>query len=338
MPAPTVGIESLSKLQFARCADSDSDDLIAAVEIWRGPGGRIEDTRDLHIIEEETGNMAGSDRTNTSLYGAKIPIEATPATFEQFPHLLEMSMKTATPTSDSGDVYTYTYPIPTTAVQALKPYVWQGGDNVQAEAANFVHCMDWQLTGEGGKEWMMSGNLFGKQVVNNNFTALSALIDVNEMNFSQTKLYIDADSNDWGTTLMSNTLLKATISYNAKLVGVPAANGALTFAFVKMTKPDIVLKVTFEHDSNSVLEKGFMRTETPRLIRFKNEGTAFTNPSSTYPNRTMIADFAGKWLKFSALGRLNGNNVYEGTMQVRNNAAKASAGQILIANARSTLG
>src|SRR5512138_1270720 len=127
MPSPTVGIESLSKLQFARNADSDSDDLIAATEIWRGMG-RIDDTRDLHIIEEDVGILVGSDRTNTSLYGGKIPLDATPATFEQFPHLLEMSIKAATATSDSGDVFTYTYPIPTTATQALKPYVWQGGD------------------------------------------------------------------------------------------------------------------------------------------------------------------------------------------------------------------
>lgn len=334
---PTVGIEALSKLQFARNADSDSDDLIAATEIWRGMG-RIEDVRDLHIIEEDVGYLVGTDRTNTSLYGAKINLESTPATFEQFPHLLEMSMKAATPTLDSGDVYTYTYTIPTAATQILKPYTWQGGDNVQAEAANFVHCLNWNLSGEGGKEWMMSAGLFGKQVVNNAFTNLSALIAVNEMNFSQTKLYIDDDSDNWGTTLMSNTLLKASIAYDAKLVGVPVADGDLTFGFVKMTKPNIVVKVTFEHDSGSVLEKTDWRNENPRLIRFKNQGKAFTNPSSTYPYRSMIADFAGKWLKFAPLGKLNGNNVYEGTFQVRLNETKNSAGQILMAIARSSLG
>ena len=300
--------------------------------------GRIADTRDLHIIEEDVGILVGSDRTNTSLYGGGISLEATPATFEQLPHLLEMSMKTATATSDSADVFTYTYTIPTTTTQALKPYVWQGGDNVQAEALNFVHCLDWTLSGEGGKEWMMSANLFGKQVVNNNFTALSTLISVNEMNFSQTKLYIDDDSNSWGTTLMSNTLLSASIKYNAKLVGVPTADGQLTWSFVKTPKPDITMTITFEHDSQSVLEKTDWRNETPRLIRLKNEGLAFTNPSSTYPYRTTIIDLAGKWLKFNPLGKKNGNNVYEGAFTVRYNSTQASAGQILIANARTSLG
>lgn len=337
MPSPTVGIEALSKLQFARNADSDSDDLIAATEIWRGLG-RIEDTRDLHIIEEDVGILVGTDRTNTSLYGAKVNLESTPATFEQLPHLFEMSMKTVTPSADSGDVYTYTYPIPTTAVQALKPYTWQGGDNVQAEAANFVHCLNWQLQGEGGKEWMMSGSLFGKQVVNNAFTALSSLISVNEMNFSQTKLYIDNDSDNWGTTLFSNTLLKATLAYDAKLVGVPTADGNLTWSFVKMTKPEITLKITFEHDTQSVGQKTAWRNETPKLIRLLNQGPAFTVPSSTYTYRSAYIDLAGKWLKFAPLGKLNGNNVYEGTFQVKYNSTKASAGQILMAIARSTLG
>jgi len=126
--------------------------------------GTIEDARDLHYIAEDVGLLAGSDRTNTSAYNAKLALDAVPATYEQLPHILEMAIKTATPTSDSGpgSGYIYTYTIPTTAGNTVKPYCIQGGDNQQAEVANYMHCTDFTLDGDEGKEWMMSANLFSR--------------------------------------------------------------------------------------------------------------------------------------------------------------------------------
>jgi hypothetical protein len=333
------GIYALQKIQFARNADSDSDDYVPATQIWRG-NGQLEDTRNLYFVQENIGNLTGSNRTNTSLYGGKLALDAIEATYKQFPNLLEMSIKAATPVTDSGEVYTYTYPFPTTSVQTLKPYTIEGGDNSGAEALNFVHCMDWTLAGEGGKAWMMSGNLIGKQVIPQAFTGGASLpnVDGDTLNFSKTKFYIDADSDTWGSTLVSNTLLKATIKYNAKLVAKPTADGALTWSFIVAPQPDITVAVTFEHNASAVSAKVDWRAETPKLIRFLNQGTAFTSPGNTYSVRTAIFDFAGKWLKFNKIGNMNGNDILEGTFQVKSSEVQASAGQILIANNISTLG
>lgn len=335
---PTGGVKSLRKLQFSRQADSDSGDAIAATEIWRGMG-TIEDARDLHYIDEDVGLLVGSDRTNTSALQAKLSLDAIPATYEQFPHLLEMNIKTVTPTSDSGNGsgIIYTYPIPTNATQAIKPYCWQGGDNIQAEVANFMHGIDFTWAGEEQKEWMMSSNLMGRTVANTSFTALSNLVAIDEMNFNQTKLYIDPDSGSWGSTLFSNTLLQASLKYTSGLIPKYTADGNLYPSWFQMTMPTIELTITFEHDANSVIEKTNWRNETARLIRLLNQGPALTTPG-VYTYKTSQLDLAGKWLKFAKLGERNGNDVLEGTFTGRYNATQASAGQIIVVNERSTLG
>jgi hypothetical protein len=332
------GIKALRKIQLGRNASSDSDDVIPATTIWRGTG-TIEDTRNLYFVQEDVGYMTGSDRTNTSMLGGKIaldPIEATP---EQLPHLLEMNIKEATPASDSGggDGWIYTYPFPTTAIQTLKPYTVEGGDNAGAEVLNFVHGNGFTLSGAGGDAWMMSGELFGKQVVPQAFTGGVTLPAVNTLNFSKTKLYIDADSNDWGTTQISHTLLGSTFKYTANNIGKMSADGALTFSYVQPTMPDITCSMTFEHNDNAIAQKVLWRAETPRLIRLICEtGAVFAN-TGLYSYRTLIIDMAGKWLKVGPIGEQNGNDVVEGTFQVKVNEVKASAGQIVVVNALSAL-
>ena len=331
------GIKALRKIQLARNASSDSDDVIAATTLWRG-GGTLEDTRNLYFVQEDVGIMIGTDRTNTSMLGGALALDAIEATYEQFPHLLEMSMGTATPTADtdSGSGYVYTYTIPVGTVPTLKPYTVEGGDNAGAEVMNFVHCSDWTLSGAGGEAWMMSGNLFGKQIVPLAFTGGVTIPLVYTMNFSKSKLFIDADSDDWGTTQVSHTLLAATIKYTANIIGKPTADGALTWSFAQPTAPEMTVSMTFEHNDNAIGQKVIWRAETARLVRIINEGTAFA-VAGVYTYRSAIFDLAGKWLSFGKIGEQNGNDVIEGTFQVKYNSTKASAGTIKIVNALSAL-
>lgn len=332
-----AGIKALRKIQLGRNADSDSDDVIAATTIWRGTG-TLEDTRNLYFVPEDVGIVMGTDRTNTSFLGGKITLDPVEATYEQFPHLLEMCVKTVTPASDSGggSGWISTYTLPTTALNTVKPYTLEGGDNQQAEVLNYVHGAGFTLAGVGGEAWKMSGDLFGKQVVNQSFTGSLAIPAVNNMNFSKSKLYIDADSDAWGTTLKSQTLLGASLKYTTMAEGKPTADGALTFSFVQQKMPEVVLTMTFEHDTASVNEKTQWRNENARLIRILNEGAALTTPG-VYTYRSAIIDLVGKWEKFNKLGERNGNDILEGTFRARYNATKASSGQIVIVNELSSL-
>ena len=331
------GIKGLRKIQFARNADSDSGAEIDATSIWRGTG-TLQDDRNTYFIAEDVGILSGADRSNTSFLGGSLSLDAIEATYEQFPNLLEMSIAAATANSDSGagSGFDRTYTYPTTAKNTLRDYTFEGGDNQQAELLDFVHCRDWTLTGEEKGAWMMSGNLFGRQVANTTFTAGVSLPTVYNMNFGKTKLYIDDDSDDFGTTIISNTLLGATIAYNANLIDKSPADGNLYYSFVETPAPEMIATVTFEHDGNAIAEKADWRAENPRLIRFINEGTALTT-AGTYTYRTLIVDMAGKWLSFAKIGERNGNDILEGTFHMRYNATKATGGKIITVNEVATL-
>jgi hypothetical protein len=331
------GIKALRKLQMGAHTSSDSGDAIPATSIWRGMG-TLEDARNFYFVAEDVGIMTGTDRSNISQLGSKLSLDATEATYEQLPYLCEMAIQTATPTADSdaGSGYAYQYTFPTTAANTIKPYCWEGGDNQQAEVANYMHCADFSLAGDEGKAWMMSANLFGRDVNNDTFTAGLTLPAVNHANFGQSYFYIDNDSDDFGDTVVSQTLLASTFKYATNFVAKHPANGRLDFSFVQPTMPEISLAVTFEHDGTAVTEKGYWRTQTPRLIRIKNEGVALTT-AGAYTYRTIQLDIAGKFTKFNKLGERNGNDVLEATFIGRYNAAQATAGNILIVNELSAL-
>lgn len=330
------GIRALRKIQLGRQADSDSDDVIAATTIWRG-NGTLEDTRDLYFVKEDVGLATGSDRTNTAFLGGKITLDPIEATAEQLIHLAEMNIQHSTPTFDSGDAYVWTYPFPTTSFNAISQYCVEGGDNQQAEVMNNAVGGGFTLSGVGSKAWMMGGDLFGKQVQNQSFTGALSLPTVYTLNFSKSLLYIDADSDTFGNTLVSRTLLGLTFKYDPKLALKPTADGALTWSFPQPTEPVITAHVVFEHNTNAVNEKTQWRNENARLLRILSQGRAFTNPGNTYSTREFFIDMPGKWSKFAKIGEQNGNDVLEGDFTVKYNSTQNSSGQLVIVNALSTL-
>ena len=329
------GIKALRKIQFARNADSDSGAEIDATSLWRGTG-TIEDARAIEFVAEDVGILAGTDRTNTPYLLGKLALDATVLTFEQFPNLLEMSVMAATPSSDTGSGWIRTYNVPYTAKNTLRDYTFEGGDNQQAELLDYVFCNDWTLAGQEKQAWMMSGNLIGRQVVDTTFTAGVSIPIVYNGNFGKSKLYINADSDAYGTTQISNTLLASNIKYSANLIDKHAANGNLYYSFVETPMPEFTLALTFEHDANAVTQKGLWRTEAARIIRLDIEGAALTS-AGAYTYRTIRFDVPGKWLSFGKIGERNGNDVLEGVFHVRYNATKANAGSIVVVNDLTTL-
>ena len=141
------GIKALRLIQLGRMADSDSDTVVPATTIWRGTG-TLKDDGNFYFIPEDVGILPGTDRSNTSSYAGSIvlyPVEASP---EQLPHLLEMGIKTVSPTSDSaGDGFIYQYDIPTTATAPFKPYTVEGGDNAGAEVMPNAFCETFTISG-----------------------------------------------------------------------------------------------------------------------------------------------------------------------------------------------
>lgn len=329
------GIKAARKLQFGR--ETTPGTIVSATTLWRGEG-TIEDRREHVFPPEDVGFISGVDRSYVPFLEAGLPLEATPLTFEQLPHILEMGIKTVTPVQDGvGSGYVYTYDFPTTTVPTSKTYSIQGGDNQQGRVMEYCHVNNFTLEGKSKEAWMMSAEVTGRQVVDQAFTAGVALPAVEEGLFGKTKLYIDAIAGAWGATLKSNTLLAASLKYATGIIAKYTADGQLYFSFLQYTQPEVKLSITFEHDGSAVSEITNHDNGTSRLIRLLVEGSNFAVAGTVYSKKTASIDLAGKWTKFTPLGEQDGNDIVEAEFTARYNSTAAKFGRIIVVPALSAL-
>jgi hypothetical protein len=331
-----AGIKALRKLQFGR--ETTSGTISAPTFIWRGMG-TIEDKREVKFPNEDVGYLGGTSRSYIPKYEGGLLIESVPATFEMFPHILEMGIKTATPAIDgtTGSGYIYAYAFPTTAPNVIKTYTIEGGDNQEAEVMEYCHVTDFTLTGDERQVWNVGANITGRQVALQAFTGAITVPTAEEMLFQKTKLYIDAIGGSWGGTQQSNTLIAAQLSVKTGMTAKWTADGELYFSFVQTLTPEIRLRLTFEHDTPSTAQKVNWRAQTPVLVRLDISGSTLATPGTLYSTKKCLIDLAGKWESFKKIGDRNGNDVLEGEFVARYDSTGAKFGTITVVNTLSAL-
>ncbi len=330
------GIKALRQILMGR--ESTAGTAVPATTMWRGMG-MLQDDRVTKFPDEDIGIMTGTDRSYVPKLAGSLLLESIPATYQQFPHILEMGIKTASASADgAGTDFIYEYPFPTTAANTIKTYTIETGDNNEAEEMEYCFVTDFTLTGNEGEAWMMGANVIGRQVTVTTFTASAAVVPaVEEMLFQKTKLYIDAATAAWGATLKPATLLAAQLTYKTGNKSIFAADGNLYFSAHKSIAPEIRLKLTFEHDAIGAAQKALWRTQTAQKIRLITTGNAFVSAGTTYAVSTMIIDVVGKYEKVNKIGERNGNDIIELELLGRYNADAASAGLIYIVNELSAI-
>ena len=323
-----AGVKALRRIQLGR--ETTDGTAVAATTVWRGLG-TIEDAREVVFPNEDIGLLVGADRTYVPKLEALITFDSVEATYEQLPHLLEAGVMTATPTTDTGTGIIYTYNFPTTAQKTIKTYTIEGGDDQQAEEMEYSFVKSLSLSGNASEAVMMSADWIGRQVTNTAFTATTdaPIPTVEEILFSKGKLYIDNDTDAFGTTQKSNTLLSMDLSVNTGMQEKYTATGNLYFSDHKQVMPEITLNLTFEHDATSVAEKIAWRNETARLVRLRFDGSALTT-TGAYDTKTLIVDLAGKWDNFDKIGEQDGNDVISATFRARYNSVAAKLGTIIV--------
>ena len=328
-----AGIKKLRKIQMGRETTAGAE--VNATTIWRGLGVP-EDLQDTQFVEEDVGYLSGVDRVVIPSVLAGLSMEATPATFEQLPHILEAGVKTATPAQDgTGSGYIYTYTFPTTTQPTLKTYTLEAGDDQQEEQFTYGFVESFKLSGKSKEPVMMSAEWRGRQLEIGTYTGSLSLVTVEELLFGKSLLYIDPTT--MGTTLKSNTLLAFDLDVKTGVTPVFAGDGQLYFSFTKTVMPEVVLNITYEHDSTSVAEKAAWRAKTMRLIRLKITGSTFTTAGSAYPAKTVLIDLAGKWEKFDKIGEQDGNDVVQGTFRARYDTTAAKFAEIVVVTNLSAL-
>lgn len=329
------GIRGLASVLLGR--ESTAGTAVPATTVWRGRG-MLQDDRVIKFPAEDVGILPGTDRSYIPKLAGSLLLESVPATFEQFPHILEMGVKTTSATADgAGSDFIYEYAFPTTSANTIKTYTIETGDNNEGEEMEYCFVTDFTLTGDEGEAWMMAANVVGRQVTVTTMSTSAPIPTVQEMLFQKTKLYIDAATAAWGATIKSNTLLSAQFTYKTGNKAIFAADGNLYFSAHKSVMPEIRLRLTFEHDTIAAAQKVLWRAQTPQKIRLKTEGNAFTSAGTTYSVATMIIDVVGKYEKAGKIGERNGNDIIELELVGRYNADAGSAGLIYVVNELSAL-
>lgn len=307
-----AGRRALRKVQLGREATAGTE--VDATTIWRGIGTLL-DNRKIDRVSEDVAIIGGTTRTNTPMKGGSINLTQTPATFEQLLHVLEASVKTATPSQDgAGTDYIYTYACPSTSGNTIKTYTIEGGDDTGEEQMLYCFVKDWTLSGSGRTAWQLSANWQGRDVAPGTFTSALNLPAVNSMNFGMSKLYIDAIGGTIGSTVKANTLRMANVKYASGIEAKDTADGRLDFSFAQGTSYTLTGQLEFEHDSIALAEKIKWRAETAALVRIKVEGTvAFATPGTTYSVPTVFINLPMKYSNFEKIGEANGNDIVTGS-------------------------
>jgi hypothetical protein len=329
------GIKALRQIQTSR--ESTQGTATTDFSVWRGIG-TLADARENVFPVEDIGIFGGTDRQYFPKLGATLAMDEIEATYEQLPHILDAGIRNATPTTDTGSAYirTYTWPIQSTDTFTstdLQTYSFKCGDNQEVEKFAFGFVTDFALSGAAGEAWKIGAHWTGREVASDSDGFVSVTIPtVEEMLFSKSKLYLDASSDTIGTTLVSDTLLNATLNATTGWQAVHTASGRTDFSFIKQVQPEITLDVTFEHNATATAEKAYWRAGTARLLQIKCEGAALATAGSAYTYKTMKINLAGKWGSFEKIDEVDGNDVVTGHFVARYNSTSALFASIVIAN------
>lgn len=330
------GVRALRYIQFGKEATPGT--AVAAAQIYRGLG-TIEDARETVFAEEDIALLSGTDRTYVPKLEANLTFDDVAATYEQLPVILTGGIKALTTgvADGSGSSVIYTYPFATNAQQTCTTFTIEGGDDQQEEEMEYSFVQSFKMSGKSGEAIMVSADWVGRQVTPSTKTGSLSVPAVDTILFQQAKLYSNAVSSTFGNTQLSSTFLAFELDFTTGLTAVWTGEGNKYFTFTKMAAPEVLLKVTFEHDSSATAEIVAWRAETARALRIAVTGPAVTTAGTAYSAKTMILDVAGKWESFDKIGEQDGNDIRVGTFRGRYNSTIADFGKFVVVNERSTI-
>jgi hypothetical protein len=332
------GIKGLSKIQLG--AEGTAGTAVPATTVLRAAFAAPDDQRPLTFPAEDIGYLSGVDRSYTPYLLGRIAIPAREATFEQLPYTLAAGIKNVvTGVADGvGAGKIYAYPLPTTAVNTIKTYTLESGDNQQAEELEYGFVSEFTIAGETQGALMVNDTWQGRQWTPASFTAALAAPDTEPILFQKGKLYIDAVAGTLGNTLISSTLLGMTLSVKTGWTPNFTGDGELYFTDIEHVaeQMEVLLNVTFRHNATAVSEKAAWRAQTARQLRLAFTGSALA-AGTGFSAKTFRADLAGKWERFEPLGERNGMMTSTGIFRARYNATADLFANLTVVNALASL-
>lgn len=331
-----IGVEALA---------GSSTDVVTTT--WRGVG-KVKDRREIVFPPERVGKIGGTTRSYTAKTGAEVLLESD-ATFQQLCYIKNAGIYLATPTTDTSSAQIRTWTVQHSSSDALATtdlatLVVESGDNNGIRISRYCVVREYSETWKQGEAMQVSAILFGQDPSTSaTFTTVgdTDLDNPAQSIIGKTYLYIDPSTDTIGTTAKSETVLETSLKHTTGWVPLPAKDGRLDYSNVKHIDDEIMLDVTFEHNSVASTEYTAFKNQTERALRVKWIGNALTttDAGATYDTFTYIVDLWGKWQTFGAEGpeEIDGDNVYKGTFKVAFSAAALSKARFIVANESATL-
>lgn len=290
---------------------------------WRGMG-KIKDRRETVFPPERVGKIGGTTRSYVPRTGGEGLLEGV-ATFEQINYIFNAGIYLTTATTDSGASIVRTWTVQHSSSDALAStdlgtLVMESGDNIEVETARYAFVREYTFSGRYGEAANISAILDTRAPsTSGSFTAVGDTDLENPAESiltSMCTMYIDDSTGTAGTTAKSETLLEFSLKHRTGWVPLPARDGRLDFSNIKHIDDEILLDVTFEHNSVAIAEKTAYRNQTERVIRLDFAGNALST-TDTYSTKLLRLDLYGKWQSFGneGLEEQDGDNIYRGTFR-----------------------
>ena len=330
------GIAPLRFVQVGACVLNGTTDIPTTVMRLTGV---LDDLTEVQFPDENVGIIGGVNRSYIAKTGGEIPLEGD-ATFEQLPSIFNGGIHTATPTTDTGTGYVYTYNLQYTSTDPLAStdityMVIEAGDNQQAEIMRSGFVREITLSGEQGAALMINAVVEGQTVATTTVTSGLSIPTVESILFSKGKLYIDPSTDTIGTTQKSATLLSMELKLNG-WQAIQVGDGQLHFTSTKLTNNEAELSITFEYDGSATAEIVNWRAQNERALRLIWTGSTLTS-GGTYTTKTLRIDLYGKWADFEPIDEQDGNDIVTGKFRVGYSSGGAKKGTIIVVNELSTL-
>lgn len=324
-----MGIKALRSCQLG--PENTAGAAIAAITVWNGPAPMLEDQRERVRPEADTGNLGGNNRTYVPKLAAGCTMEGE-ATFEQLLHIFQAGIKKVSAPSDdgAGSGKVWEFPFGTTAQNTVQTYTIEAGDDQQFERMEYSFVKSFTLSGKSGEAVMLSADWVGRQISTCTKTMNKTAPVVEEILFGNSTLAIDDVGGPIGGTPVTATLKGFEFGGSTGMIE-NFTGDEVFFTNIKNVKPELTLKITFEHNASAVAEKAAADVETPRAIRLMFEGSALTS-AYTYSKKTLIIDMAGKWLSFEKIDEEDGNDVVTGEFSVAYDATADLFCEITLVN------
>lgn len=310
---------------------------VPATSIWRGVGGNLQDNREVTVVDEQIGLAQNTTRNYIAKLAAGLEMAATPATFEQLPHILEAGVKAVgTGAVDgSGTDKIYAYPFGTTSANTIKTYTIETGDDVQAEEMEYSFVESFTLSGERGQAVMMSANWVGRQITKTTFTGALSAPAVDEILTGNGTFYVDAVSGTVGTTAKTSTLLSWELSVDTgRKAKWTVDKGQLyfDFAYLDLDSFNAEFGAVLEHNVTSVAIKDAFVAGTPQLVQIKLLGPTVATPGTAFQTKALVLSMPLVWTSVDALDADEGNSILAVTGRVGYDTTDATGLVITVVN------